>query len=1056
MNLQDWLEKSRPHQYISRTPKKHGKGYDYKYADQQELPLTPRARPTAPTAEAAKPKVPAEKPAEVKPEVKEAPPPKAEKVTKQAPVQEAKEKAPTKEENKKQYDLATQVLNLAIEKQDHTATVKACRALIELAKRPGNKGMVMAELRAQAKSAQAVAKKMMGRYQKDYSRDKPVQGREKWTYDHVLAARKLRDTIDKAKSIVSAHKPGKQAKAAQKAVEEKAEYVSPGKGEFTAQIPGTKYSVQVDKHPHRTSNAKHLEPKRATIVDDKGKKIGHLDFTWQTSGVDMDGKKVTGDFADGSVGWSGDIPPKLYDSVGALVKDGMKGNKDEPKEKAYHKEPNFRDFGRQAFKFDIPGTELTAHVDQDPRQASLGRYEVLRLTAKNKKGEEIGHVVYVVEAGIVRDDNTRTEGDVPEQAVPLLTKHFKQGLEQRLKANQAKGKELKGAKGAKVFDDLTQDQQQILSEAGGGPAGKVQSYSSASDALAQAGLIQEDSGQITDKGRELLATKVKKFKETQEEVSGKHPTNTITYTEKVVDHAKLARQGGGGFGGSKKIPTKNVQGSRQISLGDDHYSSPEKFVEATRGWSAGAHKAAAEKYREIAASHDDEAMATRYRHAANAHKDMAKWSREREKYPGTEAARRPGMALHHIDLLGKVKKSMEVGDWLQKSDDAIKACGKTHKSGDLSGWIEKAEMADDGKPGKSLKETSTDELKATLAALKPTDPGAEARITAIKAELASRGGKDMEKGLPSEGTNLTPEKARQMLHEGSGGHGRAITEQQRKFFGALGGHLPAPGSKAKKSLGDDSSEDRLEKQNIEQMGKSMTMEDWIQKAMPTHEPRMGGAKSDTQGGSQDGGDWEGVGKTPDNNGGPVTAKGLDAQGNVTGSDPGKQEKLSEDDEEQGEIGKPDKKKPIETIGKSELYPAPLTPARQRDMVAHDIAKLRKSPEMITIGPVNHPYGYNQTMGADIDALSKAEGSTDIPSMSFHPGQSVAQSQVLCKSIRANGCDARHSAMLTACPECGAGATQHRIWPNSSEVQVIPVAGPGGLRPAKRPPMIKIQ
>ena len=140
----------------------------------------------------------------------------------------------------------------------------------------------------------------------------------------------------------------------------------------------------------------------------------------------------------------------------------------------------------------------------------------------------------------------------------------------------------------------------------------------------------------------------------------------------------------------------------------------------------------------------------------------------------------------------------------------------------LAEWMCKA---DDGKPGESLGETSTEELKATLAKLKPTDPGAEQRIAALKAELKKRGGGDMDKGcgmkkatveieVNSEDENedkkemekgeLSPEKARQMLHERSGGHGRPITEQQRKFFGAIGGHLPAPGGKAKKSYGHKS------------------------------------------------------------------------------------------------------------------------------------------------------------------------------------------------------------------------------------------------------------
>lgn len=139
----------------------------------------------------------------------------------------------------------------------------------------------------------------------------------------------------------------------------------------------------------------------------------------------------------------------------------------------------------------------------------------------------------------------------------------------------------------------------------------------------------------------------------------------------------------------------------------------------------------------------------------------------------------------------------------------------------LQDWLQKA---DDGKPGESLGETSTEELKATLAKLKPTDPGAEGRISAIKAELKKRGGEDMDKGCgPMHKGELSPEKARQMLHERSGGHGRPITEQQRKYFGAIGGHLPAPGGKAKKSMTE-------------------SLEDWLEKATPIGGITPGGYK----------------------------------------------------------------------------------------------------------------------------------------------------------------------------------------------------------------------
>lgn len=60
------------------------------------------------------------------------------------------------------------------------------------------------------------------------------------------------------------------------------------------------------------------------------------------------------------------------------------------------------------------------------------------------------------------------------------------------------------------------------------------------------------------------------------------------------------------------------------------------------------------------------------------------------------------------------------------------------------------------------------------------------------------------KKLPSEEAKITPQKARQILHDGQVA-GRPLTDQQRKFFGAIGGHLPAPKTKkseASVELGD--------------------------------------------------------------------------------------------------------------------------------------------------------------------------------------------------------------------------------------------------------------
>lgn len=56
------------------------------------------------------------------------------------------------------------------------------------------------------------------------------------------------------------------------------------------------------------------------------------------------------------------------------------------------------------------------------------------------------------------------------------------------------------------------------------------------------------------------------------------------------------------------------------------------------------------------------------------------------------------------------------------------------------------------------------------------------------------------KALPSATAKVSPEKARQILHDGEV-NGKPLTDQQRKFFGAIGGHLPAPkGKKVEKSM----------------------------------------------------------------------------------------------------------------------------------------------------------------------------------------------------------------------------------------------------------------
>jgi hypothetical protein len=46
---------------------------------------------------------------------------------------------------------------------------------------------------------------------------------------------------------------------------------------------------------------------------------------------------------------------------------------------------------------------------------------------------------------------------------------------------------------------------------------------------------------------------------------------------------------------------------------------------------------------------------------------------------------------------------------------------------------------------------------------------------------------DMEKGkMPSDNTDLTPEKAKKMLEDNSA-HGHPLTDQQKKYFGVIAG-----------------------------------------------------------------------------------------------------------------------------------------------------------------------------------------------------------------------------------------------------------------------------
>lgn len=108
-------------------------------------------------------------------------------------------------------------------------------------------------------------------------------------------------------------------------------------------------------------------------------------------------------------------------------------------------------------------------------------------------------------------------------------------------------------------------------------------------------------------------------------------------------------------------------------------------------------------------------------------------------------------------------------------------------------------------------ESGTEELADAVEALhgqgNPAKlvKSAPARSKPIVREPVSQENLEKAKAQPSDTASVTPEKARQILHDGEV-HGKPLTDQQRKFFGAIGGHLPAPG-KTKKSQAPASQEE---------------------------------------------------------------------------------------------------------------------------------------------------------------------------------------------------------------------------------------------------------
>lgn len=238
----------------------------------------------------------------------------------------------------------------------------------------------------------------------------------------------------------------------------------------------------------------------------------------------------------------------------------------------------------------------------------------------------------------------------------------------------------------------------------------------------------------------------------------------------------------------------------------------------------------------------------------------------------------------------------------------------------------------------------------------------------------------------------------------------------------------------------------LDLENI--MGKSMEadmkglneLNEYLEKSqvsgIPTGNPK---ASDITSGGPEDGacGDLAGKGKTSgssDSKPGPEQ----DANGQLTTAPKAKVDKLSEDDAEPEKQMK-DHKKPIEKMAKSEELPErPMNPGVQREMVAHErakmVSKLRKGEggDIQIADETDEPI---QKSGNRLDAspmLHNQYGNIDdaaselVKSESFYVGSEPADKRpasLMEKSLLCKSCDATHSAALTACPHCGDSRVQ---------------------------------
>jgi hypothetical protein len=312
--------------------------------------------------------------------------------------------------------------------------------------------------------------------------------------------------------------------------------------------------------------------------------------------------------------------------------------------------------------------------------------------------------------------------------------------------------------------------------------------------------------------------------------------------------------------------------------------------------------------------------------------------------------------------------------------------------------------ADDGKPGESLGETSTDELEQTHADIQhrlkgDKNPGLQARAKAIAGELAKRkGGEKMSKGL-----------------------------------GGLQDYLIKAGE-----LSPTKDPDGLPKQQT---------------------PELGYVKSpEIAGGSPDGGELAGVGLTSgSDNSAPAPGTGQD--GLPTGTSRTKQ-KLSEDDADEEKQFR-DRKTALE----ERLTRKSLTPADIRATCAHEhaqrVSALRKGEPDVRVGGTVHPYSHAAVHGntdAAVERLCKSEFYSGPPPQLVPPGSILRQS-VLCKS---EACGQRFTAALTACPHCGEDTVQNRMLPTSGHLGatgrsavILEKSGQSLLRPPPQEPDLYI-